>query len=159
MFATLKSRARSASVAGAGLALAGIAALPLPLLAQEASADAAKSAQSQASVETSANNQVVVRDVATGKLRAATPEEAQALHSSRPAAATLRKSAAATTPQSRFHSSGARGVRLTDEFLSYSVVVRQPDGSLATLCFESKEEADAALKASPVVKTSTTPTE
>ena len=158
MFATFKSCARSVSVAGTGLALAGFAALPLQALAHDG-AEAAKPAQAQAPVD--ANAQVVVRDAATGQLRAATPEEAQALHSGRAGVATLRKSAAAATPQARFHPSGARGARLTDEFMSYSVVVRQPDGSLATLCFESREEADAALKAaaSPVAKTSTLPTE
>jgi len=159
MFATFKSCARSVSVAGTGLALVGIAALPLQALAHDGHAEAAKPAQAQAPVD--ANAQVVVRDAATGQLRAATPEEAQALHASRAGVATLRKSAVAATPQARFHPSGARGARLTDEFMSYSVVVRQPDGSLATLCFESREEADAALKAaaSPVAKTSTLPTE
>jgi len=159
MFATFKSCARSVSVAGTGLALVGIAALPLQALAHDGHAEAAKPAQAQAPAD--ANAQVVVRDAATGQLRAATPEEAQALHASRAGVATLRKSAVAATPQARFHPSGARGARLTDEFMSYSVVVRQPDGSLATLCFESREEADAALKAaaSPVAKTSTLPTE
>ena len=159
MFATFKSCARSVGVAGTGLALVGIAALPLQALAHDGHAEAAKPAQAQAPVD--ANAQVVVRDAATGLLRAATPEEAQALHASRAGVATLRKSAVAATPQARFHPSGARGARLTDEFMSYSVVVRQPDGSLATLCFESREEADAALKAaaSPVAKTSTLPTE
>jgi hypothetical protein len=159
MFATFKSCARSVSVAGTGLALVGIAALPLQALAHDGHAEAAKPARAQAPVD--ANAQVVVRDAATGQLRAATPEEAQALHASRAGVATLRKSAVAATPQARFHPSGARGARLTDEFMSYSVVVRQPDGSLATLCFESREEADAALKAaaSPVAKTSTLPTE
>ena len=159
MFATFKSCARSVGVAGTGLALVGIAALPLQALAHDGHAEAAKPAQAQAPVD--ANAQIVVRDAATGQLRAATPEEAQALHASRAGVATLRKSAVAATPQARFHPSGARGARLTDEFMSYSVVVRQPDGSLATLCFESREEADAALKAaaSPVAKTSTLPTE
>ena len=161
MFATFKSCARSVSVAGTGLALVGIAALPLQALAHDGHAEAAKPAQAQAPAPVDANGQVVVRDAATGQLRAATPEEAQALHASRAGVATLRKSAVAATPQARFHPSGARGARLTDEFMSYSVVVRQPDGSLATLCFESREEADAALKAaaSPVAKTSTLPTE
>jgi len=157
MFATFKSCARSVSVAGTGLALVGIAALPLQALAHDGHAEAAKATQAQAPVD--ANAQVVVRDAATGQLRAATPEEAQALHSSRAGVATLRKSAVAATPQARFHPSGARGARLTDEFMSYSVVVRQPDGSLATLCFESREAADAALKAAPVATTSTLPTE
>jgi hypothetical protein len=157
MFSTFKSCVRSVSVAGSGLALAGIAALPLHVLAQDTRTEAAKPAQAQAPVD--ASSQIVVRDAASGQLRAATPEEAQALHSSRASAATLRKSAVATAPQSRFHSSGARGARLTDEFMSYSVVVRQPDGSMATLCFESKEAADEAIRAAAAAKTNTAPTE
>jgi hypothetical protein len=48
---------------------------------------------------------------------------------------------------------------LTDEFMSYSVLVRQPDGKLVEVCFESKEAADEAMKAAPVAKTNTLPTE
>jgi hypothetical protein len=153
MFSTLKSCARSAGAVGASLALVGIAALPLSAFA----AEAAKPTSASMPIESGANSQLVVRDADSGLLRAATPEEAQALQSSR-GNAVLRRSAAPTT-QARFHSSGARGARLTDEFMSYSVLVRQPDGKLLELCFESKEAADEALKAAPIAKTATLPTE
>lgn len=153
MFATLKSCARSAGALGTGLALVSVAALPLSTLA----AEAAKPAPASMPIESAANNQIVVRDADTGLLRAATPEEAQALHSSRGNVA-ARRSVAATT-QARFHSSGARGARLTDELMSYSVLVRQPDGRLVEVCFDSKEAADDAIKAAPVAKTNTLPTE
>jgi hypothetical protein len=154
MFATLKSCARISGAVGTGLALASIAALPLSTFA----AEAAKPNSTSMPIESNTNNQIVVRDVDTGALRAATPEEAQALHSSRGNAVAQRRSVAATT-QARFHSSGARGARLTDEFMSYSVLVRQPDGKLVEVCFESKEAADEAMKAAPVAKTNTLPTE
>ena len=56
------------------------------------------------------------------------------------------------------HARQMRGARLTDEFMSYSVVVRQPDGSLKEFCFVSREAAEAALK-SPFVAPQTLPTE
>ena len=154
MFETFKSCARSVSAAGTGLALASIAALPMQAFAHDDHPATAVSATEQAPVDAS-NRQMVVRDAATGQLRAATAAEAHALL---PKAGTQRSGAQLKTLP-RSHSSGAVGARLTDEFMSYSVVVRQPDGSLATLCFESREEADAALKAASVVKTNTVRTE
>jgi len=122
--------------------LAGVAALALPAMAQEAPVQAT-------------SNQIVVRDAGTGQLRAASPEEANTLREHH-ATGRLRAAAQSTLP--RFHASGARGARLTDEFMSYSVVVRQPDGSLKEFCFESREAAEAALKA-PVAAPQTLPTE
>jgi len=135
-------------------ALAGLAALALPAMAQEASVQAARPEQAQTAV-TAESNQIVVRDANTGHLRAATPEEATTLREQR-ATHRLRIAPQSTLP--RFHASGARGARLTDEFMSYSVLVRQPDGSLKEFCFESREAAEAALKA-PVITTQTLPTE
>ena len=154
MYSTFKSCVRTIRLAS-GLTLAGVVAMPLHAAAQEP----AQPAQVFIPVDAT-SNQMVVRDADTGQLRAATADEARALHANRPAAAaTLRRSAAATTPQARAHVSGARGARLTDEFMSYSVLVRQPDGKLVELCFESKEAAEEALKASPIAKTTTLPTE
>lgn len=130
-------------------ALAGVAALALPAIAQEAPVQAAQSAVAATS------NQIVVRDGNTGQLRAASPDEANSLREQH-AAGKLRLAPQSTLP--RVHSSGARGARLTDEFMSYSVVVRQPDGSLKEFCFVSREAAEAALK-SPVVAPQTLPTE
>jgi len=154
MFETFKSCARSVSAAGTGLALVSLAALPTQAFAHDDHPVTTVSVVEQAPVDAS-NRQMVVRDAATGQLRAATAAEAQALM---PKAGTQRSGARLKTVP-RSHASGAIGARLTDEFMSYSVVVRQPDGSLATLCFESREEADAALKAASVVKTTTARTE
>ncbi len=136
-------------------ALAGVAALALPAMAQEAPVQAARAEQAQSSV-TASSNQIVVRDAGTGQLRAASPEEANTLREQHATGRLLRVAPQSTLP--RFHASGARGARLTDEFMSYSVVVRQPDGSLKEFCFESREAAEAALKA-PVAAPQTLPTE
>jgi hypothetical protein len=112
---------------GAGLALCAFA---LPAAAQEAQQQAIQSTESA----------TVTRDAATGKLRAATSEEQQALRS-----AQLRQMRAATqTTLPKYHASGARGVRLTDEFLSSSVAVRTADGKIAMECHESHGGTETA---------------
>jgi hypothetical protein len=108
--------------------------------------------ESQTPVSATAN-QMVVRDAASGQLRAATAEEAQTLKPMINARIT------APTTLSRVHSSGAQGARLTDEFMSYSIVVRQADGSLAEVCFSTREEAEAALKTPLAKPANTAPTE
>ena len=100
-----------------------------------------------------ANSQIAVRDAATGRLRAATADEARALQATRAPAGT-----ALHTVQ-RSHASGAKGVRLNDSFMSYSVVVRQPDGSMAEQCFASQAEADAAVAAAAKNQAQALPTE
>ena len=87
----------------------------------------------------------VVRDAQTGQLRAPTAAEAAALQ--------MKSARMPVTPArtlQKYHHSGARGVRLTNDFMSHTVVVRQADGTLAERCFDSKEEADAAVKASAI---------
>jgi hypothetical protein len=120
--------------AGAGLALIGAAALPVQALAED-----------QTPVQATAS-QIVVRDAASGQLRAATAAEARALQG--PAAARLPGARLNTVPHT--HASGARGARLSDDQMSYSLVVRHADGSTTEYCFASREEADAALQVLPV---------
>ena len=84
--------------------------------------------------------QRVVRDSLTGQLRAPTPEEGAAMSARAP------RSTPETT-QARFSRRGGSGVRLTNEFLSHSVVVRQADGSLAENCVVGEEAAADAAKA------------
>lgn len=129
-------RRRATRRAGAVLALAASAALPA--MAQDAAAST--------DVAISTDSQVVVRDASSGKLRAATPQETQALLKAAPHANALRAGARAKPMQIR-HWTGARGVRLTDDFLSHSIVVKQPDGSLAEACIEGKADAEAAVRA------------
>ena len=136
-------------------ALAGVAALALPAIAQEAPAQAARAEQAQSAV-TATSSQIVVRDGNTGQLRAASPEEANSLREQH-SKGRLRAAPQSTLPRS--HASGARGARLTDEIMSYSVVVRQAGGSLKEFCFESREAAEAALKAPVAAAPQTLPTE
>jgi len=124
------SRLRLACAAGLGLALVG-----LPAAAQ------------QAAPASSNDNITVVRDAETGKLRNASAAEAQALQQVGKASA-MRKAPAATLQ--KFSSSGATGVRLTDEMISTSAVVRKPDGTLETQCFESHGAAESAAAAGHV---------
>lgn len=100
----------------------------------------------------------VVRDPVTGQLRAPTHEELKAMQDEEKAAKAPARAPASIAPRS--HQSGARGARMTDESMSHTVLMRQPDGSLQERCFGSRDEAEAALKAhSSIVKTSNAPTE
>lgn len=121
------SRQRLLCAAGITLALLGLA----------------TSASAQEAPVQSTDSMTVSRDAETGKLRAATPEEITALK----AAGAARAMRVAPKPtQQKFHgASGARGARLTDEFMSQSVAVRQPDGSIAEQCFDSHDAANNAV--------------
>jgi hypothetical protein len=108
---------------------------------------AAQSALPQNAAVESTDRVTVVRDATTGELRAPTQDEVAALKS--PARKSLRVAAPTTLRKS--HRSGATGVRLTDEFISSVVAVRQPDGSLS---ISEVHGADGATKA-PVHATKT----
>lgn len=140
-----------------GLAIA--AALPLAAQAHEAAAPAAADTATSAAPAAAKDSLVVVRDAETGKLRAATAEEHAALQAQVPAAkARVLLRAVAISPQMKLHSSGATGIRATDEMASQSVIVRGPDGKLIEACFASKEEAEAFMKSAAATK-SALPTE
>ena len=95
-----------------------------------------------------ASSQMAVRDAASGNLRAPTSDEALALQPHLRSG--LRPNAAGESMPEKSHSSGARGSRLPDEYLSYSVMVRGANGQLIELCFQSREAAEAALLEPPV---------
>ena len=136
-------------ICSAGMLLAAAS-----LAAQAADAPAvAASPDSDTTATMAPDAQVVVRDSVTGHLRAPTESESATLHA---AGAALRHSARA--PQPRSHHSGAKGVRLTEDFMSYSVVIKQPDGRLVEYCFPNEEAANAAVTA-PVSAPNTLPTE
>ena len=112
MFQKQQAGLRALRAAGIALALMGFA---------------GQSAIAQEAV-VSNESQTVVRDAETGKLRGATPAEAVALKA-QSVKANARIAPKATLQKS--HSSGARGARLTDEFLTSSVAVRNADGSIS----------------------------
>jgi hypothetical protein len=145
MFVSSKTCLQMAGAAGATLLMAAA----LPALAQTEAAKAPQAAP------IAAVNQVVARDAVTGELRAATADEVKALQGKATKSRTL-----AAQPSLKSHVSGAKGVRLTDEFLNYAVVVRRADGTLETQEFSSKAEAEAAVKSpAPAAKPATAPTE
>jgi hypothetical protein len=125
------SRQRMICAAGITLALLG-------LVSQSASA---QEAPAQSNVQ-STDSMTVVRDADTGKLRAATGAEATALKAA--GAAKALRVAAKPTLQ-KFHKSGATGARLTDDFMSSNVAVRQPDGTLVEQCFDAHDAAQNAV--------------
>lgn len=123
------------------LCAAGITLALLGLASQSAVAQ-----EAAANVE-STDAMTVVKDATTGKLRAPTAEE----HAEMKAAGTAR--AARFSPkatQQKVHASGARGARLTDDFLSSEVAVRQPDGTIAMQCFDDHAAADQAVASAHV---------
>ena len=88
------------------------------------------------------------KDPVTGELRAATAEELQTAAATRtfPAA---RRAAETAAPTSFASAGGGVGVTLDESFLQYSMVVRQPDGTLAEVCVTGPEAAEAVIKAGP----------
>jgi hypothetical protein len=131
------------NAAGLSLALIGAAAMPLQASAQT-------STKPEALV--SSSGMTVVRDAVTGQLRGPTDEERAALEVARSAKARNFRVAPKPTMQ-RFHPNGAHGARLTDEFMSTSIAIIKPDGTLDKQCYESKEAADAALDAASTTHT------
>ena len=123
MFQKQQTGLRALRAAGIALALMGFA---------------GQSAIAQEAV-VSNESQTVVRDAETGKLRGATPAEAVALKA-QSVKAMARIAPKATLQKS--HSSGARGARLTDEFLTSSVAVRNADGSI-TVTHGDTQNADS----------------
>ena len=142
MFQAFSSSRRVARAAIIGLALAGASAL-------------ATQAQAQAQAE----GLTVVRDATTGELRAPTALEAAALQQQVQAKASVSRVAKQPTLQ-KYHPNGARGVRLTDEFTSSVVAVRNADGSIGKQCVEgvgAEHAAHAHAAAAPVVKSALQP--
>jgi hypothetical protein len=125
----------------AGLSLAIAAAFALP------------QASAQQAQEASADSAVVVKDATTGKLRAATVQENNELK----AAGQAKKSFMRIAPKAtlnKYNKNGAAGVRLTDDMISSSVVVRAADGSLVQECVGGEGHANHAPHAA---KTAPTP--
>lgn len=114
---------------GAGAAGLALYAFALPAGAQQAQQEAVQSVDAQ----------TVTRDADTGKLRPATAAEQAALQATK---AMLREAPKPTLQ--KFHRNGATGVRLTDEFLTASTVVRTADGKLDMVCTDAHGSQPAA---------------
>jgi hypothetical protein len=77
------------------------------------------------------------KDSATGELRGPTPEEMAAVAAEAPAARTRTIQFASRN--------GGVGATLDESFLQYSVVSRQPDGSLAEVCVTGADKASEIM--------------
>jgi len=93
------------------------------------------------------NASMVVRDADSGQLRAAMPQEAQALSSSGPAAGSLSAGrrgvvTGSLTPQQWVLSNGAVVAETTEDMMSSMVAVRSPDGKLVILCSPNETAAE-----------------
>jgi len=138
----LNTLSRLLAATGAGLALCAVA---LPAGAQQAQAAPAQQAAPAADAQT------ISRDGTTGQLRPATPAEQAQLH----ALKTARQAQARIAPQptqQKYHANGARGLRLTDQFLTSSTAVRTPDGKI-----EIREAQGGAEPAAPQVHATPAP--
>jgi hypothetical protein len=141
MFNNLTSK-RVLRTAGLCLAVAGVIALP--------------QAGAQTVTTSAPDSAVVVRDAATGQLRAATPQENNALKQGAASKTNSLRAAAPAPLLKKYHRSGATGARLTEEFLSSAVVKRAADGSLVHECVDAAGHAshatEAARPASKLIK-------
>lgn len=93
----------------------------------------------------------IVRDPATGQLRAPTADEAKAMDDAEAKARADRAAAnPAGTPDTRapmeFRQANGVRVRVNDSFLSYSVVTRRADGSIAMQCVTGKDAAEKLVR-------------
>ena len=87
----------------------------------------------------------VVRDPATGKFRAPTPQELRELRATAPPSA----AAVAGAPQENkvlSRRDGASGVRLGEKTLVYDVVTRGADGKLSEQCVQGEAAAQDAMQ-------------
>ena len=142
MFSTKKSK-HALRAAGLCLAVAGAFALPTAS-AQQAEAPAAQ------------DSAIVVKDAVSGKLRAATPQESNALTAPGQAKRSFARAAAPKPTLAKYNRNGAAGVRLTDEFISSATVVRAADGSLVHECTEGDAHASHAPHAASTAPTTVT---
>lgn len=111
------------SIPAAALALPALA-VSLAAVAAPAEGTAAPPAKATVENTTAAASLIVVRDRATGKLRAPTPEEVEKLM------ATGRRSAAKSEPRDVRSRTGAEGVALGDSMLHDQVVRKNERGTL-----------------------------
>ena len=141
MFTIIKSKQALRS-AGLCLAVAGVFVLPHAGARQAAVAVAGQ------------DNSVVVRDTKTGKLRAATPDENNALMGTVAENRDMRSmSSAAVAPAPKtkeYHRSGAVGIRLTRDQANHATVERAADGALVHQCAAGHGDALPATQSAPV---------
>lgn len=90
-----------------------------------------------------ADAMTVVRDPHSGKLRAPNAAELQALRNGNANGQSIAPRSEPAPLLQKYHASGARGVRLNDEFMSSSMVTRTADGKLEMQCLEPGHSGQA----------------
>jgi hypothetical protein len=140
------------------LASAGAAALAVaPAWAHDDAALAPPQAQAaQVKIVSAANSMTVVRDAQTGKLRAPTADELQALLATARAPAQAARTRANPAAAAFRSASGGAGLHLGEDAFAYSVARRNLDGSLTEVCVTGAQAAQKEL-AAPRLATSTSP--
>ncbi|MFC0131691.1 hypothetical protein CR105_12660 [Massilia eurypsychrophila] len=131
------------TAAGISFALLGAIAMPTQAVAGDTHAEPITAQHD--------DHLTVVRDAETGKLRPPTPEEFAVMQQAR--AAKARNFRAAPRPAlQKYHRSGARGARVSDEFEVLSVAASKPECAADTACADVN---DAAARPSTALKTET----
>jgi len=127
----------------------------------QAAADSTTAGPTSSAAATGGEALAVVRDAETGQLRAPTAEELAAMNR-RQAGQQLRAprpTDAPSAPLVRRTAGSAVNVRLTPEFASYAVMVRQPDGTLAERCIQAPDAGEALTKAKTALAPAAKPAE
>lgn len=88
---------------------------------------------------------VMVRDPATGKMRAPTPQELRELRAKAPRPAAAVADTPPQQPKALSGRHGAHGVRLGEKTLVYDVVTRGEDGKLSSQCVQGEDATRHAL--------------
>ncbi len=92
------------------------------------------------------------KDNATSAFRGPSPEEMQAAAQAGASTSALRRASVERAAPATFAAVGGGVGALVDEsYLQYSVVVRQPDGSLAEICVTGRDQADEVIASQPVL--------
>lgn len=133
------------TAAGISFALLGAIAMPSQAFAGDTHAEPITAQQD--------DHLTVVRDAETGKLRPPTAEEYATMQQAR--AVKARNFRAAPRPAlQKYHRSGARGARVSEEFEVLAVAASKPECVMDTPCADAKDAAQAA-RPSTTLKTET----
>lgn len=133
---------------------AGLSAMAL-LLGFTAAADAQSSAVKQKQAPSAQSGATIAKDPVTGELRAPTAKEAAELgrlRAARQSATGIKRRQSAeeiTTGEEFVAPGGGIALRLPEESMSHTVMHKNPDGSLSTICLPSKSSAELAVKRGP----------
>ena len=114
--------------------LAALVALPATAQQTAPATATAADAKAKSTVTRAPDAMTVVVDAETGAIRAATAAEIEDMQQAAPQSAYSAAQTSALATAMRTHMSGAVGVRLTNDMMHSSVLVRNADGSFNAMC-------------------------